>query len=111
MTPFQERPTEKIVPDAWVAVTVPLIIAVFGHWFDLLPLTVVGMGLGVFTIAFFRNPDRTIPGDERTVVAPADGRVIEVGEIEVPGGERVLRIGIFLSVFNGGCRKTWWKPI
>ncbi|MBW2315587.1 MAG: phosphatidylserine decarboxylase family protein, partial [Deltaproteobacteria bacterium] len=52
------------------------------------------------TIAFFRNPNRTIPGDDRTVVAPADGRVIEVGEIEEPDGSKALRIGIFLSVFN-----------
>jgi phosphatidylserine decarboxylase len=34
------------------------------------------------------------------VVAPADGRVIEVGEIEEPGGGKGLRVGIFLSIFD-----------
>ena len=34
------------------------------------------------------------------MVAPADGRVLEVGEIELPDGSKGQRIGIFLSVFN-----------
>ena len=55
------------------------------------------------------NPDILKPGTQApvigevwnpTVVAPADGRVIEVGVIEEPDGSKALRIGIFLSVFN-----------
>ena len=38
----------------------------------------VFLAAALFVGAFFRNPDRLIPGDENTVVAPADGRVIEV---------------------------------
>ncbi len=53
-----------------------------------------------FVVAFFRNPRRPVPEGEHCVVAPADGRVIEVGEVELPGGEKGLRIGIFLSIFN-----------
>jgi len=60
----------------------------------------VFMGLTVFVASFFRNPPRDIPGDERTVVSPADGRVIAVGEAELPDGSKVPRVGIFLSVFN-----------
>jgi phosphatidylserine decarboxylase len=33
-------------------------------------------------------------------VSPADGKVIAVDEIELAGGEKALRIGIFLSVFD-----------
>jgi phosphatidylserine decarboxylase len=58
------------------------------------------MGLTVFVGCFFRNPPRFIDGDERSVVSPADGRVIEVGEVELPDGSKGQRIGIFLSVFN-----------
>jgi phosphatidylserine decarboxylase len=34
------------------------------------------------------------------VVAPADGRVLEAGEITRPDGSRAQRVGIFLSVFD-----------
>ena len=53
----------------------------------------------LFTLAFFRNPARVLPGDERTVVAPADGRVLEAGEIDGPGRRRPNSLGDFLSVF------------
>jgi len=97
---FQERPTERIVPDAWRLGVVPAGLALLSAGLGWGLAALVFAGLAGFTVAFFRNPERTIPGDERTVVAPADGRVIEVGEIEQADGSKALRIGIFLSVFN-----------
>jgi len=97
---FQERPTEFIVRDAMVLGIAPLALAgVFG----LLGLPVAGfvcLALTVFVGFFFRNPMRLIAGDERTVVAPADGRVLEAGEIELEDGTKAVRVAIFLSVFN-----------
>jgi phosphatidylserine decarboxylase len=52
--------------------------------------------LGFTLLAFFRNPERTIPADESVAVAPADGRVIEADIL--PDGRR--HMAIFLSVFN-----------
>ena len=43
---------------------------------------------------FFRDPERVIPQDPRAVVAPADGRVMEI----VPMSEGVTRLSIFLSI-------------
>ena len=97
---FAERPTEFVVRDALTLGVTPLVLA---GLCGLIGWTVVGfglLGLTVFVACFFRNPPRTIFGDETAVVAPADGRVIEVGEIEQPDGSKALRIGIFLSVFN-----------
>ncbi len=97
---FAERPTEFVVRDALTLGVTPLVLA---GLCGLIGWTVVGfglLGLTVFVACFFRNPPRTILGDETAVVAPADGRVIEVGEIEQPDGSKALRIGIFLSVFN-----------
>ena len=54
-------------------------------------------------LAFFRNPRRTAPPGEHLVLSPADGRVVEVAEVEDPDGfvsAPVTRIAIFLSVFN-----------
>jgi phosphatidylserine decarboxylase len=97
---FEERPTERVVPDAWRLGAIPAGLALLATGLGWSWAALVFAGLAGFTVAFFRNPERAIPGDERTVVAPADGRVIEVGEIEEADGSKRLRIGIFLSVFD-----------
>jgi len=97
---FRERPRELIVRDALTLGVAPLALAGLA---GLLGWTGVGyalLGLSFFVAFFFRNPPRLLPGDERTVVAPADGRVLEAGEIERPDGTRARRVGIFLSVFD-----------
>ncbi|MBC8018158.1 MAG: phosphatidylserine decarboxylase family protein [Verrucomicrobia bacterium] len=61
----------------------------------------VSLLLALFIISFFRNPERTPPGDEKSVVAPADGTVIVVERVsETPLGTEALKISIFMSVFN-----------
>jgi phosphatidylserine decarboxylase len=97
---FVERPTEFVVRDAFALGAVPLALA---GALGLLGWTAAGfclLGLTVFVACFFRNPPREIAGGENSVVAPADGRVIDVAQIEGPDGNKWLRIGIFLSVFN-----------
>jgi len=97
---FAERPTERVVPDAWRLAAVPAALCLLAAGLGAPLLATLLLGLALFTLAFFRNPGRAIPGDESSVVAPADGRVIEVGIIEEPNGRKALRIGIFLSVFD-----------
>jgi len=97
---FAERPTEFVVRDAFVLAAVPLVLAGVAGMAGLPALGFGLMAVTVFVACFFRNPPRLIAGDEATVVAPADGRVLEVGEVEAPDGRKMLRIGIFLSVFN-----------
>ncbi|MFW5858563.1 MAG: phosphatidylserine decarboxylase family protein [Planctomycetota bacterium] len=60
-----------------------------------------GMAL-LFVIAFFRNPRRRPPPGEHLLVAPADGIVADIEEVESPGyiEGQTLRIGIFMNVFN-----------
>lgn len=97
---FAERPTALVVADAW-AFAAPLTIAggvaigLGAAW-----LGALLVGLGGFCVAFFRNPARGFAGDERDVVAPADGRVLAVDELDDEQGVKGLRIGIFLSVFD-----------
>lgn len=56
--------------------------------------------------AFFRDPDRKIPSKDNVLVSPADGVVQDFEVLKVPeyrdilGNTEVLRIGIFISVFN-----------
>ena len=51
---------------------------------------------------FFRDPERTGERGERLAVAPADGRVVMVTEVDEPTfmGGRSLRISIFMNVFD-----------
>lgn len=62
----------------------------------------VAAALWLFTLAFFRNPRRTPQGGERSLIAPADGLVWDITEVDEPDfiGGRAIRIGIFLSVFD-----------
>lgn len=55
-----------------------------------------------FVFNFFRDPERPIPGDDATVVSPADGTVTDVLPVaEAPFVDGpTVRIGIFLSVFD-----------
>lgn len=58
--------------------------------------------LWLFALLFFRDPHRTIPSEPGVLVAPADGRVTEVTELD--GFEEIdgpaLKISIFLSLFD-----------
>ncbi len=88
-----------------------------------------GLCLAVFVVvlwaafaAFFRDPERQIPSDERILTSPADGVVRDIelipnsncGNEELAklfDGRDMLRIGIFLSVFDvhlnrAPCRMT-----
>jgi phosphatidylserine decarboxylase len=56
----------------------------------------------VFSLYFFRDPERRPPRDETLAVAPADGRVVEVKETAENQvlNQSVKRVTIFLSVFD-----------
>lgn len=61
--------------------------------------------LGFCGAAFFRDPHRHVPADPTVIVAPADGVVRDVEEVDFDagdlfGGGKVRRIGIFLSVLD-----------
>jgi phosphatidylserine decarboxylase len=81
-----------------------LILALGGValWFVSVWLSLIVLALFLFTIAFFRDPDRAVPKDPNLIVAPADGRVsdiVELDEKEVLKA-RTRRVGIFLSIFD-----------
>lgn len=80
--------------------------------FGALALALSWMGLGglaaaffavtLFVAFFFRNPERTVPTEKGILVSPADGRVLNVEEVQVDGllTGRFRKISIFMNVFN-----------
>ncbi len=97
---FDERPTELVVRDALALGALPLALAGLAGLLGFPLLGAALLATTVFVACFFRNPGRQIAGGERSAVAPADGRVIEVGDLERADGSKAPRVGIFLSVFN-----------
>jgi phosphatidylserine decarboxylase len=97
---FLDRPTEILVEDAYRLGAIPLTLGALCGALGSEALAGFFLAAAAFVAFFFRNPDRFIPGDEKTVVSPADGKVLDVSEVERPDGSQAIRIGIFLSVFN-----------
>lgn len=73
----------------------------------------------LFVLQFFRDPAREVPGDARTVVAPADGRIVAVEKAEDPYLKRAsTKVSVFMNVFNvhsnrapvdGEVRQVWYN--
>lgn len=69
------------------------------------PLFWIGMVLTLWCAYFFRDPERLTPQDDDLVISPADGRVSSI-QMRVPpeelhlGSEPMLRISVFMNVFN-----------
>lgn len=77
-------------------------------------ISLIGLGLllALFTLWFFRDPDRSIPNealiDESLVIAPADGKIVQM-EIEterhyIKGESK--RVSIFLSPIDVHVNRT-----
>lgn len=76
-------------------------------WFArplLWPVVVIAAALLIFVVSFFRDPKRMPPDDPSglVVLAPADGRVIEVAEEydDIYSHTTAKRVSIFLSPLN-----------
>ena len=71
-------------------------------WFFTAWLSLSFLILILYTLFFFRDPDRNIPADGNAVLAAADGTVADISEIEETEvlKAKMRRIGIFLSIFD-----------
>lgn len=82
-----------------VAATLFMLLVLCGpwRWLAIFPAALLAQ-----VLYFFRDPPRRVPDTPNIIVAPADGKVVEVTALdhyEFFAGPAV-RIGIFLSIFN-----------
>lgn len=94
-----------------IAVAVSLFFLLFLDW-ELIGWPLMLLSAGVF--AFFRDPERVVPQAESAIIAPADGMVTLIAEVEPPlelqlddgsgtaglAAGPVTRVSIFMSVFD-----------
>jgi phosphatidylserine decarboxylase len=80
---------------AWAVVAV---LALRGWWLAV----AVSLPIALWVVAFFRDPERRGPRGGDLVVAPADGRVVSVTQVDEPAffGEATTRVSIFMNVFD-----------
>ena len=58
--------------------------------------------LALWVAYFFRDPERTGDRGDRLAIAPADGKIVLITEVDEPAfvHGRALRVSIFMNVFN-----------
>ena len=80
---------------AWAVVAV---LALRGWWLAV----AVALPIALWVVAFFRDPERRGPRGGDLVLAPADGRVVSVTQVDEPAfvGEATTRVSIFMNVFD-----------
>lgn len=69
------------------------------------PISFFGFLLTLFTLWFFRDPERNTPQDSSLIISSADGKVCLIDEACPPeelsmGVEKMKRICVFMNVFN-----------
>lgn len=70
------------------------------------PIRFISLGLAifivVFTLNFFRDPERTTPNENGIVISPADGKVIIIKEVEENKflNSKGTQISVFMSPLN-----------
>src|SRR2546427_12172106 len=78
-----------------------LALAAIATWFVSAWLSLIFLAFFLFTIAFFRAPDRSVPPDRNLIVAPADGKVSDIVELDEKEAltRKTRRAGSFLAIF------------
>lgn len=104
------------LPFLAAAVAAAVAVTWLGGWLWASPFWIVAL----FVLQFFRDPARPIPGDARSVLSPADGRIVAIQPVTDPWLNRdALKISVFMNVFNvhsnrspvdGEVRQRWYHP-
>ena len=87
---------------AWVVALALILAAVRSGAVAWTVVAALWFALAVWVVAFFRDPERAWAKGDRLIVAPADGKVVSVVEVEEPAffGGRAQRVSIFMNVFD-----------
>lgn len=100
---FRKRPPQRLVtpegyPYILVVAVAGVLVGLLRGWVESFPF----WGLVFYIATFFRNPTRKIPKGNDLILAPADGKILEVKECEEARylQARAKRVSIFMSPLN-----------
>jgi len=99
--------TVRFAPEGWPFIIPGWALVFLGAWVAqgspwLWVPEVALVLLAVWLLVFFRDPVRMGPRGEQFVIAPADGKVVDIAVVEEPTylAAQATRISIFMSVFD-----------
>ncbi len=98
----------RVAPEGWPFIAIAWALAAVAVWAALKcspwwwAAAVPVLALAIWVVAFFRDPVRTGPRGDGVVIAPADGHIVSVVEVDEPAylKTRAVRVSIFMSVFD-----------
>ena len=101
------KPTSKrpfIHPEGWRFAIIFFIISIFLSFVSVV-ISIIGYLLTIFTLWFFRDPERNTPIDQNLIISSADGKVCLIDEAYPPeeisiNQNKMKRICVFMNVFN-----------
>lgn len=77
-----------------------LVFACFDSEFGMF-CSLIFLVLVLFSVFFFRDPERVVPSAEGLAVSPADGKIVRIQKREDPiDGKEKICISIFMNVFS-----------
>jgi len=100
---FTKYGTDNLIVMLIVSAVLLILSFIFSKSWVAYPLAAVGILLAAFAMWFFRDPERKIPekavNDESYILAPADGKVVEIKKIHENKylNADAVQISIFLS--------------
>jgi phosphatidylserine decarboxylase len=87
-----------IAAEGWGFILVPLLLAALLGWMGWMKVALLLGALALFMAFFFRDPERTPPPEAAAILAPADGRVVDVrAGVDDPFVGVAQAVSIFLS--------------
>ncbi|RLD04700.1 MAG: phosphatidylserine decarboxylase family protein [Chloroflexota bacterium] len=98
---FKKR-EEKFIIVPTMAFVIAAIMAVYSPTLPVLIILFIVTAIWILVLYFFRDPDRDVIDELGLVVGPCDGTVADIAHVQEEQylHAEVVRVGIFLSVFN-----------
>lgn len=97
--------------EGYKIITITFVLAITGiflaekfidiYWLEK-AVQVIILGFVIIVLQFFRNPKRVGVLDDNTIIAPVDGKVVVIEEVEEPEyfKDKRLQVSIFMSPIN-----------
>ncbi len=113
-------PHPIIAQEGWPFLRVFVLVALLATWFAGWAWSIPFWIVTLFILQFFRDPARVVAGDAKSVLSPADGRIVVIEPTRDPWLDRdCLKISVFMNVFNvhsnrspvdGTVIRRWYHP-